>query len=133
MQTLIIFMSFLDFIFYPTIVATLIAVGTSIPELTASIIAGIKNEKQLAFGNIIGSNILLKNSVIGNNVIIQDGCKIGLKGFGFIPMKNKNLKFVHKGNVYIHDDVEIASSCTIDRGSIAVSYTHLTLPTSDLV
>ena len=51
-------------------------------------------------------------------MIIQDGCKIGLKGFGFIPVKNKNFKFAHKGSVYIHDDVEIASSCTIDRGSI---------------
>ncbi len=78
----------------------------------------IEHDVQIGENCVIGSNILLKNSVIGNNVVIQDGCKIGLKGFGFIPMKNKNFKFAHKGNVYIHDDVEIASSCTIDRGSI---------------
>ena len=78
----------------------------------------IEHDVQIGKNCVIGSNILLKNSIIGNNVVIQDGCKIGLKGFGFIPIKNKNLKFVHKGNVYIHDDVEIASSCTIDRGSI---------------
>ena len=33
-------------------------------------------------------------------------------------MKDKNFKFPHIGKVIINDDVEIASSCTIDRGSI---------------
>jgi UDP-3-O-[3-hydroxymyristoyl] glucosamine N-acyltransferase len=42
-----------------------------------------------------------------NGVIIQDGCKIGLKGFGFIPLNNKNLKFPHIGKVLIGDNVEI--------------------------
>ena len=50
--------------------------------------------------------------------MIQDGCKIGLKGFGFIPIKNKNFKFPHIGRVIIGNDVEIASGCTIDRGSV---------------
>ena len=49
---------------------------------------------------------------------MQDICKIGLKGFGFIPLKNKNIIFRHIGRVLIHDDVEIGSGCTIDRGSI---------------
>ena len=66
----------------------------------------------------IGSNIVIKNSVIGDNVVIQDGCKIGQKGFGFIPMKNKNIKFPHIGSVIIADNVEIAANCTIDRGSV---------------
>ncbi len=66
----------------------------------------------------IGSNIVLKNSIVGNNVIIQDGCKIGIKGFGFIPLKENNFKFPHIGRVLIHDNVEIASGCTIDRGSV---------------
>ena len=30
---------------------------------------------------------MIKNTIIGNNVVIQDGAKIGLKGFGFIPIK----------------------------------------------
>ncbi len=67
---------------------------------------------------IIGSNIVLKHSIIGDNVVIQDGCKIGLKGFGFIPIKNNNFKFPHIGRVLINDNVEIASNCTIDRGSV---------------
>jgi len=61
---------------------------------------------------------MIKNTVIGDGVVIQDGCKIGLKGFGFIPQKNKNIKFPHIGKVVLNSNVEIASNCTIDRGSI---------------
>ena len=77
-------------------------------------------ESKVEIGNncIIGSDIIIKNSIIGERVVIQDGCKIGQKGFGFIPLKNKNIKFPHIGQVLIHDDVEIASNCTVDRGSI---------------
>tara|TARA_X000001036_G_scaffold272236_1_gene252775 strand:+ start:4395 stop:5357 length:963 start_codon:yes stop_codon:yes gene_type:complete len=67
---------------------------------------------------IIGPDVILKNSVIGDNVVIQSGCKIGLKGFGFIPIKNNNFKIPHIGRVLISNNVEIASSCTIDRGSV---------------
>ncbi len=67
---------------------------------------------------IIGSGIILKNTIIGDNVVIQDNCKLGQKGFGFIPNDKKNIKFPHIGKVLIEDDVEIASGCTIDRGSI---------------
>ena len=67
---------------------------------------------------VIGSNVIIKNTLIGDNVVIQDNCKIGLKGFGFIPVKDKNIKFPHVGKVIIDKDVEIASGCTIDRGSI---------------
>ena len=67
---------------------------------------------------IIGNGVIIKNSVVGNNVVIQDGNKIGQKGFGFIPFKNKNMKFPHIGRVIIEDNVEIATGCTIDRGSV---------------
>ena len=67
---------------------------------------------------VIGSQVLIKNSYIGDSVVIQDGCKIGLKGFGFIPIKGNNFKFPHVGHVNIKNNVEIAGSCTIDRGSL---------------
>jgi len=77
-------------------------------------------EQSVSIGEncVIGSNVIIKNTVIGKNVAIQDNCKIGLKGFGFIPLKERNFKFPHVGSVLINDDVEIASSCTIDRGSV---------------
>ena len=42
---------------------------------------------------LIGSNITIKNTIIGDNVVVQDGCKIGVKGFGFVPLKDKNFSF----------------------------------------
>ena len=71
---------------------------------------------------VIGANVIIKNSIIGNEVVLQDNCKIGQKGFGFIPLKNRNIKFPHIGKVIIEDLVEIASGCTIDRGSIDDTY-----------
>ena len=67
---------------------------------------------------VIGSNVIIKSSILGNNVVIQDNNNIGLKGFGFIPLKKNNFKFPHIGRVIINDYVEIASGCTIDRGSV---------------
>ena len=37
--------------------ATIIAIGTSLPELAASVAGVLKNEDEMALGNIIGSNI----------------------------------------------------------------------------
>ena len=39
----------------------------------------------------IGSNVIIRNTIINNNVHILDGCVIGKKGFGFFPNKKKIL------------------------------------------
>lgn len=53
------------------IAVTMIAVGTSIPELAASVIAALKKEKAISLGNLIGSNIFNISSVLGITAIIQ--------------------------------------------------------------
>lgn len=53
------------------IAVTMIAVGTSIPELAASIIAALKKEKAISLGNVIGSNIFNIASVLGITAVIQ--------------------------------------------------------------
>lgn len=50
---------------------TMIAIGTSVPELAASVIAAIKQEKALSLGNLIGSNIFNIASVLGITAMIQ--------------------------------------------------------------
>lgn len=49
---------------------TMVAVGTSIPELATSVIAALKKETDISVGNIIGSNIMNILSVLGITSII---------------------------------------------------------------
>ena len=44
---------------------TIVAVGTSLPELASSIAAARKGENDLAFGNIVGSNLFNTLTVVG--------------------------------------------------------------------
>ncbi|MEN3324271.1 calcium/sodium antiporter [Mariniflexile soesokkakense] len=50
---------------------SLIAVGTSVPELAASVIAAAKQEKAISLGNLIGSNIFNIATVLGLTAIIK--------------------------------------------------------------
>ncbi|MUP44248.1 calcium/sodium antiporter [Gramella sp. BOM4] len=50
---------------------TVIAIGTSVPELAASLIAAIKKEKAISLGNLIGSNIFNIASVLGLTALIK--------------------------------------------------------------
>lgn len=53
------------------IAVTVVSVGTSIPELAASIIAAVKKESSISIGNIIGSNIFNILSVLGITALIM--------------------------------------------------------------
>ena len=50
---------------------SVIAVGTSIPELAASVVAILKKEKAISLGNLIGSNIFNIGSVLGLTAMIK--------------------------------------------------------------
>ncbi|WP_430928454.1 calcium/sodium antiporter [Polaribacter marinivivus] len=52
------------------IAVTVVSVGTSIPELAASLIAIIKKEKAISLGNLVGSNIFNILAVLGITSII---------------------------------------------------------------
>ena len=78
-------------------------------------------EKNVSIGDdcSIGSNNIIRNTLIKNNVRILDNCIIGKHGFGFFPIKNKNLRYPHIGLVLIEDNCEIGCGATIDRGSMS--------------
>lgn len=50
---------------------SVIAIGTSVPELAASVIAAAKKEKAISLGNLIGSNIFNIGSVLGLTSMIK--------------------------------------------------------------
>jgi cation:H+ antiporter len=52
------------------IAITLVAFGTSLPELAASVIAAFKGEKDISLGNIIGSNIYNLLAILGVSSVI---------------------------------------------------------------
>jgi cation:H+ antiporter len=51
---------------------TIVALGTSLPELAATISSALKKEHDLAIGNIVGSNIFNLLGVIGISGLIRE-------------------------------------------------------------
>jgi cation:H+ antiporter len=66
------------------IALTIIAFGTSLPELMTSIMASIKKEADIAIGNVIGSNIFNICVVLGIPTAIFGG--INAISFTFIDL-----------------------------------------------
>lgn len=52
---------------------TIVAVGTSMPELVTSVVAGLKKQGDVAFGNIVGSNIYNILGIAGFTALIEPG------------------------------------------------------------
>ena len=56
---------------------TIVALGTSVPELATSVIAAIRGEREIAVGNIVGSNIMNILAIAGFTMIIApDGVPV---------------------------------------------------------
>ena len=65
---------------------TLIACGTSLPELAASVAAAIKKNTQLALGNIIGSNIFNISLILGVSSQVMPLTSSGITYVDYIVM-----------------------------------------------
>lgn len=52
---------------------TIVAIGTSLPELAASIASALKNEPDIAIGNVVGSNMFNLLAVMGLPGLISPG------------------------------------------------------------
>ena len=63
---------------------TIIALGTSLPELVTSVVATRKGEFDIAIGNVVGSNIFNIGVVVGIPISIFGG--IGLISFSYIDL-----------------------------------------------
>ncbi len=49
---------------------TIVAAGTSVPELAASVVAALKKEPDIALGNVIGSNIFNILAILGAGSVV---------------------------------------------------------------
>ncbi len=52
---------------------TIVAAGTSLPEVATSIIAAVRGERDIAVGNVVGSNIFNILAVLGLSAIVAPG------------------------------------------------------------
>ena len=66
----------------------------------------------------IGSNVSISYALIGDDVVILPGARIGQDGFGFATHQGVHKKIYHTGSVIIGNNVEIGANTTIDRGSM---------------
>ncbi len=90
------------------------AVGTSLPELAASIASALKNHPDLAFGNVIGSNIfnllavmpipgLIQSMSLNKDFLYRDFFTMGL------------LTLVLSGFVYANS-IKLNTDCSVVLG-----------------
>lgn len=52
---------------------TVVAVGTSLPEIATSVLASVRGEREIAVGNVVGSNVLNLCSVLGATAVLAPG------------------------------------------------------------
>jgi cation:H+ antiporter len=52
---------------------TIVAAGTSMPEVATSIVATIRGERDIAIGNVVGSNIYNVLAILGVSTLLTDG------------------------------------------------------------
>ncbi|GIU03595.1 calcium/sodium antiporter [Shewanella glacialipiscicola] len=65
---------------------TIVAIGTSMPELVTSVIAALKGQSDIAIGNIVGSNIFNILGILGITAIVQPVSSLGFQPIDFIVM-----------------------------------------------
>lgn len=65
---------------------TIVAVGTSLPELITSIVAAYKKESDIAIGNVVGSNIFNILGILGITALIIPISSVGISYIDLVVM-----------------------------------------------
>lgn len=79
--------------------------------------ATIGENVEIGANTVIGANASLSHTLVGANVRIYPGVRIGQDGFGFAIDPAGHVKVPQLGRVIIEDSVEIGANTTIDRGA----------------
>jgi len=81
------------------IALTIVAVGTSLPELATSVLAACKGEADIAVGNVLGSNIFNVGGVLGLSALAASirGGGFGLEIVAMLVLSAALLPFLRSG------------------------------------
>lgn len=91
---------------------TIVAAGTSLPELATSIVAALKKNNDIAIGNIIGSNIFNIFFILGISSII--------KPLDYSIVFNRDLYLLAVGTVFLFMAMFLGKKKKLDRWEAAL-------------
>lgn len=91
---------------------TIVAAGTSLPELVTSVIAGIKKNNDIAIGNIVGSNIF--------NIFLILGLSSLLRPQEYNTAFNTDVYMVAFGTVFLFTAMFLGRRHRLDRWEAAI-------------
>ena len=91
---------------------TILAVGTSLPELVTSVVAIIKKKSDIAIGNIIGSNIF--------NILFALGASALARPMAYSPVFNRDIYLLLFGTLLLFTAMFTGKKRTLDRWESAV-------------
>lgn len=91
---------------------TIVAIGTSLPELVTSVVAALKKNLDIAVGNIIGSNIF--------NILLILGLSSLIRPVKFDPALNTDLAFLIIGTLFLFIAMFTGRRLKLDRWEAAL-------------
>ena len=94
---------------------TVVAAGTSLPELATSVVAALKKNADIAVGNIIGSNIF--------NIFLILGASSVLNSIGFSPAFNMDIYILAGGTIFLFLAMFMGGRKRLDRWESAILLT----------
>jgi cation:H+ antiporter len=86
---------------------TIIAAGTSLPELVTSVVAALKKNSDIAIGNVIGSNIF--------NILLVIPISSMISPIQFTPKFNQDIWILIGGTVFVIASLSLSKSKKITR------------------
>lgn len=91
---------------------TIIAAGTSLPELATSVVAAIKKNNDIAVGNIIGSNIF--------NIFLILSISSIIKPLKYNTVFNQDMYFLAGGTIFLFIAMFTGTKKKLDRWEAAI-------------
>ena len=93
---------------------TIVAAGTSLPELVTSVVAAFKKNSDIAIGNIIGSNVF--------NILLVLGISSLIRPITYNPKFNMDLYILLGGTVFLLASMIVGKRKRLDRWEAAILF-----------